>query len=132
MRDFDASSAFASLEHEYQATLELFRGWGMEGDAATMEMLQRRYMEMLADCLGAVATMGGVVPSTGELAHVTSMICNDRAQLAASVARPRDGYTRAMTSPIKSGNARLAYAQAKLWSVLRHGQPAYLAPDVYA
>lgn len=35
---------YQRLETEYAATLALLRHWGMEGDAASMEMLQRRYV----------------------------------------------------------------------------------------
>ncbi len=59
------------------------------------------------------------------------MISTEHAQLAASVAQPRDGFTRAMTPSIRNGNARKAYSQAKLWGLLRHGMPAGTSPDAY-
>lgn len=126
-----SAAMFARLEDEYAATLELFRGWGMEGDAASMEMLQRRYVETLASCVDGIAGRGPIAPTAKEIERVAAMIDTDRAQLAASVAQPRDSFTRAMLPSIKNGNARKAYTQAKLWALLRHGAPVGLAPDVY-
>lgn len=126
-----AAEAFDRLEAEYAATLDLFRDWGMEGDAASMEMLQRRYAEMLASCVDAVASRGPIAPTSAEVERISKMIATDRAQLAASVAEPRDGFTRAMMPSIRNGNARKAYTQAKLWGLLRHGVPSGMVPDAY-
>lgn len=126
-----AGATFGRLEREYAATLELFGAWGMEGDAASMGMIQRRYVELLASCIDAIAGEGPLAPQAAQVERISNMIATDRAQLAASVARPQDGFVRAMLPSIKSGNARKAYAQAKLWALLRHGAPASLAPDAY-
>ena len=126
-----AARAFDRLEGEYAATLDLLREWGMEGDAASMEVLQRRYVEMLASCIDAIASRGPIAPTSAEVERISKMIVTDRAQLAASVAEPRDGFTRAMMPSIRNGNARKAYTQAKLWGLLRHGMPAGMVPDAY-
>lgn len=123
--------SYQRLESEYAATLDLLRQWGMEGDAASMEMLQRRYVELLAACIDGVAGHGSIAPKADDLERVSRMISTEHAQLAASVAQPRDGFTRAMAPSIKNGNARKAYSQAKLWGLLRHGMPAGTSPDAY-
>lgn len=122
---------YQRLETEYAATLALLRHWGMEGDAASMEMLQRRYVEILATCIDGVAGRGPIAPKAEDLESVSRMISTEHAQLAASVAQPRDSFTRAMTPSIRNGNARKAYSQAKLWGLLRHGLPAGTSPDAY-
>lgn len=126
-----AGATFGRLEREYAAMLELFGAWGMEGDAASMEMIQRRYVELLASCIDAIAGEGPLAPQAAQVERISNMIATDRAQLAASVAQPQDAFVRAMLPSIKNGNARKAYAQAKLWALLRHGAPASLAPDAY-
>lgn len=123
--------AYQRLETEYAATLALLRHWGMEGDAASMEMLQRRYVEILAACIDGVAGRGPIAPKAEDLQSVSRMISTEHAQLAASVAEPRDSFTRAMAPSIRNGNARKAYSQAKLWGLLRHGMPAGNFPDTY-
>lgn len=125
------TQTYLRLEAEYAATLALLRHWGMEGDAASMEMLQRRYVELLAACIDGVAGRGPIAPKSEDLERVSRMISTEHAQLAASVAQPRDGFTRAMTPSIRNGNARKAYSQAKLWGLLRHGMPAGTSPDAY-
>ena len=122
---------YQRLETEYAATLALLRHWGMEGDAASMEMLQRRYVEVLAACIDGVVGRGPIAPKAEDLESVSRMISTEHAQLAASVAQPRDSFTRAMTPSIRNGNARKAYSQAKLWGLLRHGMPACTSPDAY-
>ena len=125
------AEGYRRLEAEHAALLDLYRQWGLEGDAASMEMLQSRYLEQLAGCVEGVCGWGSAVPSSEQRRVVASMIGTERAQLAASVARPRGNSARAMQAPIKAGNVALACVQARLMSLLRRGGVVEVVPDAF-
>lgn len=119
---------FRDLEDEHACLSELYAHWGMGGDAASMEMLQRRYLERLVSCIELVSASRNGLTADERTSIVASMIDNDQAKLAASVVRPRDVLSRAMLSTIRQGNARLAYGQARLASLFMRPQDR-LTPD---
>ena len=122
---------YRRLEDEHSALLDLYRHWGLEGDAASMEMLQSRYVEQLAGCIEAVCGRGSRVPSGEQRRIVSEMIDTDRAQVAASVAHPRSTAVRALLAPIRARNAALVCVQTRLLSLLHPGI-ADLTPDLFA
>ena len=122
--------SYRQLEDEHTALLELYRCWGLEGDAASMEMLQSRYVERLAACVEAVCGRGSRVPAPEQRRIVSEMIETDRAQVAASVAHPRNNAVRALLAPIRAHNASLVCVQTRLLSMLRPGI-AGANPDLF-
>lgn len=122
-----ARELFSRLEAGYSDVYGLLSDWGLLGDPASMEMLNGRYLEMLALCVGAACAEKG--DGTREL--VGKLIGGERARLAANVAQPRDTAARALVGPIKSQNVSMAIAQARLLSVVRRGAPATLTPDAF-
>ena len=122
---------YRRLEDEHSALLDLYRHWGLEGDAASMEMLQSRYVEQLAGCIEAVCGRGSRVPSGEQRRIVSEMIDTDRAQVAASVAHPRSTAVRALMAPIRARNAALVCVQTRLLSLLHPGI-ADVTPDLFA
>lgn len=122
-----AEEMFDRLDEAYDEIHGLYCDWGLEGDPASMGMLQGRYLEILSLCV-EMACLGG-----GQAARqlVGQMIGGERAQLAASIAQPQDSAARALIGPIKSQNVQLAMVQARLLSVVRRGVPATLTPDAF-
>lgn len=108
-------------EEEHGWMLDLYEHWGLSGDPASMEMVQRRYAERLVGCIENVCNPRCTLTRAEKLAEISRMICSERARVAVSVARPRSSMMRAMLGPIRSGNARLAYQEGRLISfVKRH------------
>ncbi len=125
-----ALEAYRRAEDEHGALLELLRHWGLEGDPASVIALQDRYIEQLVDCIERVCGRGSRVPSADQKRIVSKMIDTDRAQLAASVARPKGNAARAMLAPIRSHNASLVCVQTRLMSLLSPGI-ADVTPDFF-
>ena len=116
-----ALEGYRRAEDEHEALLGLLRHWGLDGDPASVIALQDRYVEQLVDCIERVCGRGSRVPSADQRRIVSKMIDTDRAQLAASVARPRGNAARAMLAPIRSHNASLVCVQTRLMSLVRPG-----------
>lgn len=137
-RSFDASvrreagrEGYRRLEAEQDALVALYRHWGLEGDVASMEMLQSRYVEQLVGCVEGACGRGSALSSAEQRRLVGDMIGTERARVAASVARPRGNDARSMLMPIRSGNVALVCAQARLMDLLGRGRPAEVVPDAY-
>ncbi|NLH92536.1 MAG: glycosyltransferase family 2 protein, partial [Atopobium sp.] len=112
---------FEKREEEHGWMLDLYDHWGLAGDAASMEMVQRRYVERLVGCIENVCEPSCTLSVAEKRQLIGRMITSDRAQLAVSVARPRSGMMRAMLGPIRSKNVGLAYNEGCLISyVKRH------------
>ncbi|MGI6230448.1 MAG: glycosyltransferase family 2 protein [Tractidigestivibacter sp.] len=118
------TSDYQSLERSYGRLVDLYHHWGLDGDAASMGMIQSRYFECLVDCIMNVCSnRSGLSPSERRRV-VREIVASDRAQLAANVARPRGVGAKAMQAPIKSGNADLAYTEGYLAALVRRGPSA--------
>lgn len=124
--------AHEAREREREALQALFHGWGLDGDPASMDMLQRRYLEHL---IGSIETVCGprcTLPAQEKRRIIDEMISSEQAKLAASVAKPRSRIARAMLGPIKSGNAALVYSEGRFMSFVRRRNPAMAEPfDLY-
>lgn len=110
---------YAKREEEHGWMLDLYHHWGLDGDAASMEMVQRRYIERLVGCIQNVCDPHCKYPVAKKLELIRQMISSDRAQLAVSVARPHSKMMQAMLVPIKQQNARLAYSEGRLISFVK-------------
>ncbi len=108
-------------EEEHGWMLELYRHWGLEGDAASMEVVQRRYIERLVGCIENVCNPQCSLDAKEKLAQIERMITSERAQLAVAVARPRTKMMALMLLPIRKKNAAMAYREGRFISfVKRH------------
>lgn len=119
------------LEAEHEALVDLYRHWGLEGDVASMEMVQSRYIEGLVSCVVDTCGRGSGLSPAEQRRLVASMIGTERAQLAARVGRPRGNVARSMLAPIRSRNVPLVCAQARLMSLLGRGSAEGSLPDAY-
>ena len=128
-RRLGQAEGYRLLEREHAALLGLYRRWGLEGDVASMEMLQSRYMERLVACVEGVCASS--LPAVEQRRAVEAMIGTDQARLAASVARPASSAARSMLAPVRGGNVRLVCAQARLLALLGRGRAAWAMPDAY-
>lgn len=131
LRFSSGEMGYALLEAEYEELLNLYRHWGLDGDPASLEMIQSRYIEQLAGCVESVCGWGSAASSAEQRRQVTQMINTDRAQLAANVAKPTTNSGRALLAPIRSKNVALVCVQARLMSLLRRGEPVDVLPDAF-
>ncbi len=127
-----ARLSYECLEAEYTGALELYHHWGLDGDAASMETLQTRYLELLANVVSTLVYLPAPNGQGKEQhARLEQIITSDRARFAASVANPKTGAAKTMAMVVNRGNAGLAGAQARLWNLVHRGLPASMAPDIY-
>ena len=110
---------YAKREEEHGWMLDLYHYWGLDGDAVSMEMIQRRYIERLVGCIENVCDPMCKLSRTEKVAQIRQMIETERAKLAVDVARPRSRMMRMMLAPIKRQDARMCYREGRLISFVR-------------
>ena len=117
---------YAKREEEHTWMLDLYKHWGLSGDAASNEMIQRRYIERLVGCIENVCNPKCELSEKDKLSQIDAMINSERAQIAVVAARPRSRMMAAMLVPIKQRNAVLAYQEGKFISfVKRHNTKVF-------
>lgn len=98
---------------------DLYAHWGLTADAASNEMVCRRYVERLVGCIENVCNPQSTLSRAEKIKSIEVMISTERAQEAVRVARPRSRMMALLLGPIRSKNARLAYAQGRFISFVR-------------
>lgn len=110
---------YEKREEEHGWMLDLYDHWGLAGDPASREMIQRRYAERLVGCIENVCDPQCDLPAKEKRRLIGEMISTDRARLAVAVARPKTRMMKLMLAPIKAGNVELAYREGRLISFVR-------------
>lgn len=110
---------YQKREEEHGWMLDLYHHWGLDGDAASMEMVQRRYIERLVGCIENICDPQCDYPLQKKYELIEQMITSERAQLAVSVAQPHSKMMKAMLVPIKSQNVKLAYREGRFISYVK-------------
>lgn len=110
---------YTKREEEHSWMLELYRHWHLEADAPSMEMVQRRYIERLVGCIENVCNPHCELSRAKKIDLIGKMISTERAQIAVAIAQPRSAMMRRLLKPIRSKNAKLAYAEGCFISFVR-------------
>ncbi len=111
---------YEKREEEHGWMLDLYHHWGLDGDPASMEVIQRRYIERLVGCIENVCDPHCTYSTEHKLELIKKMISSERAQLAVMLARPRSRMMQTMLMPIKVQNARMAYQEGKFISFVKN------------
>ena len=112
---------YEKREEEHGWMLDLYQHWGLDGDPASMEVVQRRYVERLIGCIENVCNPACQLSRKEKLDQIEMMIVSDRAQQAVVMAHPHSRMMKTMLIPIKTRNARMAYQEGRFISfVKRH------------
>lgn len=130
-RGYAGPAGFRELEAEYDALCDLYGHWGLSEDAQSVQMVQTRYIEQLAGCVENACGWGTALTSAEQKKLVTTMIGSDRAQHAASVAKPQGNSARSLLAPMRSNNVALICVQARLMSLIRRGAVPEVVPDAF-
>lgn len=110
---------YEKREEEHGWMLELYHHWELDGDPASMEVVQRRYIERLVGCIENVCNPACELAPAVKVELIDQMITSDRAQLAVALARPRSRMMKTMLVPIKTKNAQLAYREGQFISFVK-------------
>lgn len=104
---------YEKREEEHGWMLDLYREWKVS-DAASTEMVARRYVERLIGCVENVTNPKCEMSTKEKKAAIKEMLHNPRAEKSVKIARPRSFYMKIMVLPIKWKCTFLMYWEAKV------------------
>ncbi|MBR3226669.1 MAG: glycosyltransferase family 2 protein [Atopobiaceae bacterium] len=110
---------YQKREEEHTWMLDLYNHWGLDGDPASMEVVQRRYIERLIGCIENVCNPSCDLSQDEKISTIEEMIGSERAQIAVVIAQPRSRMMKTMLVPIKKQNAKLAYREGCIISFVK-------------
>ena len=104
---------YEKREEEQRWMEELFRSWGVT-NAATQEMVARRYIERMVGCIANVTSSKCTLSGKEQRAEIRKMLHNPRVDKALALAKPRSGYMKVMLLPIRWKNVTLAWMESSV------------------
>lgn len=104
---------YEKREEEQGWMEELFRSWGVT-NAATQEMVARRYIERIVGCIANVTSSKCTLSGREQRAEIRKMLHNPRVDKALALAKPRSGYMKVMLLPIRWKNVTLAWMESSV------------------
>lgn len=110
---------YEKREEEHGWMLDLLEHWGLSEDAASKEMVMRRYVERLIGCIENVCNPAAHLTRTQKVEAIRQMISTPQAQEAARVAQPRSRVMRTLIKPIMQKNAVQAYIEGSFISLVK-------------
>lgn len=102
---------YEKREEEHGWLEELFVYWNIEHDAATQEMLYRRYIERLVGCIENVCNPACKLTAREKKEAIWHMISSPRVQKALKLARPHSLWMKLMLIPIRIKSTTLTLAE---------------------
>ncbi|WP_298580772.1 hypothetical protein, partial [uncultured Olegusella sp.] len=113
-------SLYQQLQDEHKELLELYHHWGLDGDPASIEVIQRRYIKGLLGLMRRLCDFSCKMPAAEKRKLIRQMISDDAVQLAARIARPAGRLDSLMLSSIRARNIALLMVGGSFGSHLMH------------
>lgn len=113
------SNMYEKREEEDGWMLELYQHWNYTDDAATNEMIARRYIERLIGCIENVTNPNCTLSTAEKKAEIKKMITSDRAREALSLMQPNSTMMKMLLVPIKAKNVDLTFMASKFISKVK-------------
>lgn len=107
--------------------LDLYDHWGLGDDPASVEMIQRRYIERLVGCIENLCNPACTLPTDEKRAQVQAMLDNPRVPRALELAQPRTAMMRAMLWPIRRRDVGLILAEGGFISFVKRNNTRLFA-----
>ena len=104
---------YEKREEEHGWMLNLYKEWHV-GDAASIEMIARRYIERFIGCVENVTNPKCEMTEKEKRQEIKKMLANPRVAKMVKVAKPRSKYMKIMLLPIKWNSTFLTYLEAKV------------------
>lgn len=112
---------YEKREEEHGWMLDLYDHWGLSDDSASVEMIQRRYIERLLGCIENLCEPSCAMSTAQKREQVEEMISTERATHALELAKPHSRMMNILLAPLRSHNVGLALAEGAFISfVKRH------------
>ena len=104
---------YEKREEEHGWMMNLYKEWHV-GDAASTEMIARRYVERFIGCVENITNPKCEMSNKEKRQEIKKMLANPRVSKMVKIAKPRSVYMKIMLLPIKRKSTFLTYLEAKV------------------
>ena len=104
---------YEKREEEHGWMINLYKQWNVK-DAASREMIARRYIERFVGCVENITNPKCDMTEQEKRQEIKKMLANPRVKKMARIARPHSSYMKIMLLPIKWRSTILTYLEAKV------------------
>lgn len=111
---------YQQLQDEHKELLELYHHWGLDGDPASIEVIQRRYLKGFLGLMRRLCDSACKMPAGEKRKLVRQMVSDDAIQLAARMARPEGRWDFLMLAALRTRNIALLMAGGSFGAHLMH------------
>ena len=124
------SNLYEKREEEHEAMLDLYRYWDLINDKDSLEMISRRYIDRIIECLVNLFNTQCSLDKKSKLDLISQYISTDNFANCIKEARPKKLYLKLMYLVLNTKSSRLCYILAmfinfikshniKLFSILK-------------
>ena len=105
---------YEKREEEHNYMLDLYSNWGMLDDTNSFEMIARRYIDRLIECMVNLFNKKCTLSSKEKKVLIKSYLNNKNVDECINKSKPQKLYLRLMYIPIKMRSVNLCYLMSKL------------------
>ncbi len=110
---------YEKREEEHGWMMDLYKGWHV-GDAASIDMIARRYLDRFIGCIENVTNPKCELTKKEKKAEIGRMLQNPRLDKMLAKAKTRSLYMKIMLLPIRWKNVTLTYMEAKFITFVKN------------
>ena len=107
------SNLYEKREEEHNEMLSLYEYWGLSNDRNSIEMISRRYIDRLIECMVNLFNLECKVSDTEKKQLIYQYINTNNFNNSIKIAKPNKIYLKIMYMILKTKNVKLCYMMAK-------------------
>lgn len=107
------ANLYDKREEEHNYMLDLYTYWGLVNDEKSIEMISRRYIDRLIECMVNLFNKKCTFSDAEKKVLIKKYLQNENIDKCLQHAKPNKLYLKLMYIPIKLKNVSLCYAMAK-------------------
>ena len=107
------SNLYEKREEEHKLMLELYKYWNLLDDANSFEMISRRYIDRLIECMVNLFNKEARLNKKEKKDKISEYLNNNNVDNCIKKAKPQKLYLKIMYLPIRSKSVKLCYIMSK-------------------
>lgn len=104
---------FEKREEEHNEMLSIYKHWGLDSDYNSMEMIARRYIDRIIECIVNLFNSECKLSKAEKKNTISNYINSNNFNESIKIAKPKKTYLKIMYLVVKSKSVDLCYIMAK-------------------
>ena len=113
------SNLYEKREEEHNEMISLFEYWGLQDDYNSIEMISRRYIDRIIECMVNLFNSECILTSEEKKELISKYINTKSFDISIKHARPKKFYLKIMYIVLKTKNVQLCYFLANIIYIIK-------------